>query len=184
MPAQPLPSYGPNLVSFSRNVLLPPARGAIGAFAPAIVQVTRPADTSLYSANDVIGAATDATAALTFNLGVGEVLITGTEFEIDASALIGSEAAYRLHLYNVAPPSALADNAAWDLPSGDRSAYLGHLDLGTPVDLGATLYVQANNVNKPITLIGANVYGYLTTIASYQPTSGRVYKITLHGERH
>lgn len=181
MTVQPQPDYGPNLVSFARNVLMPPPRMAMGAAISAPVSVTRPSDTAVYAGNDVIGAATGTTAALAFNLGIGEFLITGTELEIDASALIGSEAAYRLHLYSATPPSALGDNAAWDLPSGDRSVYLGYVDLGTPVDLGATLYVQTLGINKPITLTGANVYGYLVTIAGYTPTSGRVHKVTLRG---
>lgn len=183
MPAQPLPDYGPNLVSFGRNVLFSLPRFAIGAGVTSVVQLTRPADTNLYAANDVLGAATGASAALAFALGAGEFNITSTELEIDASALIVSEAGYRLHLYSATPPSALGDNAAWDLPAGDRSVYLGHLDLGTPVDHGSTLYVQVANINRPIVLTGANVYGYLITLASYTPTSGRVHKITLHGER-
>lgn len=145
--------------------------------------LTRTADTNAYAANDVIGAATGSTAALTFtSMGPsgGEVVLTSVSLEIDAAALITSESSYRLYLYNVTPPSALGDNAAWDLPSGDRASFLGYVDLGTPVDLGSTLYVQSDNINKQIKLSGTSIFAYLTTTAAYTPTSARVHIITLH----
>lgn len=151
----------------------------------ASVTDTRPNDTSAYTANDVIGPATGSTAALTFSAlqgsSGGEFMITSAELEIDASALIASEGAYRLYLYNVTPPSALGDNAAWDLPSGDRTSFLGYVDLGTPVDLGSTLYVRADSVNMQISMTGPDLFGYLVTTAGYTPTAQRVYKVKLHG---
>lgn len=149
----------------------------------ASVTLTRTSDTAPYLANDVVGSATGSTAALTFS-SIGpsgkEIVITSVAFEIDASAVISGETTYRLYLYNVTPPSALGDNAAWDLPSGDRASFLGYVDLGAPVDLGSTLYVENNIVNKQITLASANLFGYLVTNGAHTPTSARVYKITLH----
>jgi hypothetical protein len=151
------------------------------------VSVTRTADTSLYTANDVIGSATGSTAALTFaNIGPsggGEVMITSAILEIDASAIISGETSYELKLYSVTPPSALGDNAAWDLPSGDRASYLGKIALGTPADVGSTLLIETDGINKQITLAGANLYAYLVTVGGYTPTSARVYKVTLHTAR-
>lgn len=146
--------------------------------------ITRPSDTNIYAAGDVVGAATGSSAAIEFpNLrgAAGEFMFTGTELEIDASAVISGETSYRLDLYSVTPPSAYGDNAAWDLPSGDRASYLGYLELGSPVDQGSTLYVQTDGINKQVTLAGTGVFGYLRTTTSYTPTSGRVYKVTLHG---
>lgn len=147
------------------------------------VTLTRTADTNAYAANDVLGAATGSTAALTFASiapAAGEIMITSASLEIDASAVISGETSYRLYLYNVTPPSALGDNTAWDLPSGDRASFLGYIDLGTPVDLGSTLYVQTDSINKQITTLGTSIFGYLVTIGTYTPTSARVHKITLH----
>lgn len=146
------------------------------------VSLTRTADTNAYLASDVIGAATGSTAALTFaSMGpsAGNIRIIGTELEIDASAVISGETSYRLHLYNVTPPSALGDNAAFDVPSGDRASYLGFLELGTPEDLGSTLYVQIAQA-KDVLLAGTSLFGYLVTVGAYTPTSARVHKITLH----
>lgn len=153
------------------------------------VSITRPADTTAYTAGDVIGIGTGAggatagPAALTFTAGPtagGEVIITSASIEVDASAVPAGMGNMRLHLYNVTPPSALVDNAAWDLPSGDRASYLGYVDIGTPVDLGSTLYVQADGINKQITLAGADVYGYLQTIGAFTPSSAAVKSIEIH----
>lgn len=156
-------------------------QGKIGYKAKATL--TRTADTNAYLANDVIGAATDLTAAIEFsNVGPAgrSVEITTTELEIDASAVISGETSYRLYLYDVTPPSEIADNEAFDLPSGDRASCLGYVDLGTVVDLGSTLYVQTTDQAKQIRLEQDNVFGYLVTNGAHTPISARVYKITLH----
>lgn len=147
------------------------------------VTLTRTADTVAYTANDVIGSAVGSTAALTFasmGLSAGRILITSATLEIDAAAIIAGETSYTLHLYDATPPSALGDNAAFDLPSGDRANYLGSINLGTPVDLGSTLWVETNQINKQIKLATASIFAYLVTVGAYTPTSARVYKITLH----
>ncbi len=148
-----------------------------------IVSLQRTNDTAGYTANDVVGAATGSTAALEFK-GMGEsgnrIMITSTQLEIDATAVISGETSYRLHLYQFTPPSALGDNAAWDLPAGDRASYLGFIELGTPADLGSTLYVEQNIVNKQTALSGQSLFAYLVTIGAYTPTASRVHKITLH----
>ena len=151
----------------------------------ATVSVTRTADTNLYAAGDVLGPATGSTAAITFaNMGPaagGEVMITSVTFQRDATALISGETSYTLHLYSITPPSALGDNAAWDLPSGDRDSYLGKISLGTPVDVGSTLRVEQDSVNKQITLAaGGSLFGLLVTDASYTPTSAAVHRVGIH----
>lgn len=149
----------------------------------AAVTITRTADTNAYAAGDVIGAATGSTAAVEFS-GMGNsgsrIMITSARFAINDTGLISGETSYRLQLYSRTPPSALGDNATWDLPAGDRTAYRGYVDLGTPVDLGSSLYVESNLINKQIALEGISLFGYLVTTGAYTPTSGRVYTIDLH----
>lgn len=148
-----------------------------------LVTITRTADTNAYTANDVIGAATGATSAVEFtDMGPadGRISIIGASLRIDASALIASEATYNLHLYSITPPSALGDNAAHDIPSGDRASYLGYVALGTPVDLGSTLWVKQDSLQIPVRLSSTSLWGYLVTVAGYTPTSARVYNMKLH----
>lgn len=153
----------------------------------ASVSITRTADVNAYLAGDIIGAATGSTAGQTFALSssAGEFVITGAEMLIEASAVISGESSYRLHLYSITPPSASGDNAVWDLPSGDRNSYLGYIDLGTPLDVGSSLYVQNDTSNvtlpKQVTLASGSVYGYLVTLGAYTPTSARVYRVKIHG---
>lgn len=107
------------------------------------------------------------------------IRITGAELEVDTTGLQSGETSYRLYLYSVTPPSALADNAAFDLPSGDRASFLGYVDLGTPVDLGSTLYVQSTNIDKDLKLAGTSLFGYLVTNSAFTATAV-ARKVTLH----
>lgn len=175
-----LPSaLGPATIANSLSVTLP-SNDALGP----VVSVTRTNDTNVYAANDVIGAATGSTAALTFALasGAGQWMITSASLEIDATAVISGETSYNLDCYSVTPPSALGDNAAWDIPSGDRASFqgVGEIVLGTPVDRGSTLYVEASGINKQITTASGNLFCYLVTVGTYTPTASRVYVVTLH----
>jgi hypothetical protein len=150
------------------------------------VTLTRTNDTNAYSAGDILGAATGSTAALQFQniapVGTVDVMITSTTLEIDVNAVPSGMTSLTLHLYSVTPPSALGDNAAWDLPAGDRASYLGSLALGTPVDLGSTLYIAVDGINKQISLPGTDVFGYLVTVGGYTPAAQTVHKITLHAK--
>jgi len=144
----------------------------------------RPADNAPYLAGDIIGTATGSTAAITFALlgNIGKVIrITGTRLEIDVTAIPSGMTSFRLHLYNITPPSVLGDNAPWDLPSDDRASYLGYVDLGAPVDVGSTLYVQQTGLDYDF-LMGAStsLFGYLVTNGAYTPTSAAVKAITLY----
>ena len=148
-----------------------PVSGTVGVASNAYTSqptVTRPANTTAYTAGDVVGGAI--TFASVGSSG-GHVLITSADLRIDVAAVPSGMTSFRLHLYDVTPPSALADNAAWDLPSGDRASYLGYLDLGTPADIGSTLYTQALSPGLQVKLASAStsLFGYLQTIGAFTP---------------
>jgi len=146
------------------------------------VSITRPNDTIAYTANDVIGTTTNSTAAIEFiNIGTAgkPLIITDANLRIDAAAIPVGMTQFRLHLYSATPPSALADNAAWDLPAGDRSVYLGYIDLTTPTDLGSTLYSQNSGINKGITLVTTSLFVYLVTIGTFTPGASTVKSLEL-----
>lgn len=142
------------------------------------VTITRPANTTAYTAGDVVG------GVITFD-GAGpygaHALITSADLRPLIAAVPSGMTSFRLHLYTGTPPSALADNAAWDLPSGDRSVYAGFIDLGSPADLGSTLFCQVDAVNKHV-LFGNEraLYGYLVTNGAFTPAANsEQYVITL-----
>lgn len=105
------------------------------------------------------------------------IMITGASLEIDGGT--AEATAWRLYLYNVTPPSATADDGAWDLPSGDRASYLGYVDLGTAVDLGSTQWVETQNINKQVKLSGTALFGYLVNITTLTPAAV-AHIVTLH----
>jgi len=144
--------------------------GSAGFGYSAQVTVTRPANATIYSAGDVLG------GAITFPAigpAGGEIQIISTDLRADIAAIPAGMSTFRLHLYNVTPPSAIADNGVWDLPAGDRASYLGFIDMGTPADLGSTLYCQADNIQKRIKLDTGEtaVYGYLVTAGGFTPAA-------------
>ena len=141
--------------------------------------VTRPANTTAYAAGDVVGATA---AAITFaDIGAtfGHIVITDADLRIDVTALPSGMTTFRLHLYDATPASAFADNAAFDLPAGDRVNYLGYIDLGTPVDVGSTLFVQQGMTKTLKMGSEPNLYGYLVTTAGFTPSSAAVKSIRL-----
>jgi hypothetical protein len=146
---------------------------------------TRPDDTVAYTANDVMGSDTSAGGAVWSFTGIAsdgaDVLIDSVELQVNATAIPSGMTSFNLYLYNVTPPSDLADNAAFDLASGDRASFVGKISLGAPVDEGSTLYVATEGVNKHLKLSGTGLFGYLVSVGGFTPTASTVKKITLHG---
>ena len=135
------------------------------------VTVTRPANTTPYTANDVVGGAID--------LGVvgpsaGQILIQSSRLEPHIAAVPSGMSYFTLYLYSVTPPSAIADNGAWTLASGDLSAYLGYVNLGTPTlpaASSASLVVEVTNIGKQVLLAGTHLFAYLVTAGGYTPAN-------------
>jgi hypothetical protein len=149
----------------------------------ASVTITRPANTTAYTAGDAVGDA-NGSAILEFaNIAraAGEIFITNAELRVDVAAVPSGMTTFTLELYSAAP-DAIADNAAWDLSSsGDRGKYLGSISLAAPTDKGSTLFSQNDSMNqKQIAVAGTSVFGVLRTDGAYTPTSGAVKKLTLH----
>ena len=151
------------------------------------VSLTRPSNTTAYTAGDVIGIADAETPAnagsaifeFTSVGNTGELIkIAASTFQVNLSAVPASMTSFKLHLYN-ASPTAILDNAAFDLVSGDRTKYLGSIDLGTPADLGSTLFSQNDAVNKLVKLVTTSFYGVIETASGYTPASGTGMTVTL-----
>lgn len=143
------------------------------------IAVTRPANQTPYTALDVVGGAIAFTA---IGPAGGDIIINSANLRADIAAVPAGMTTLRLYLYSVTPPSALADNAAWDLPAGDRASFLGYIDLGTAVDLGSTVYTQADNIGKQVKLATGEtaVYGYLVSTIGFTPAANsEVYNVAL-----
>lgn len=79
--------------------------------------------------------------------------------------------AWRVYQFSVTPPSALADDAPFALAAGDRESFLGYVDLGTPVDLGDSLWVESHGINKQMKLVGTSSFGYLVNLTTVTPAA-------------
>lgn len=132
-----------------------------------------PANTS-HTANDVVGGAQEFA-----NIGPagGRIMITSASILVEGGTAEAS--AFRLYLFNVTPPSAVADDGAFALASGDRASYLGFVDLGTPVDIGDSLWVETHGINKQFKLLGTSVFAYLVNLTTVT-TAAVARSVTLH----
>lgn len=131
---------------------------------------------SSHTANDVVGAEAEFVNIGLDNAG-HDLMITSASLTIAGGPAEAS--AFRLHLYNVTPPSSLNDDDAFDIASGDRASYLGYIELGTPVDAGATCWVESHIVNKQVRALGTSLWGYLVNLTTVS-TAAVAHTVVLH----
>lgn len=160
-----------------------PVTGALlasGAGFTSQVSITRPNDTTAYAAGDVVGATAAAITFASIGPAEGHIVITDADLRIDVSTIPSGMTTFRLHLYNATPTSALADNAAWDLPSTDRAAYLGYIDFDIPTDVGSTLYTQMSTLKKLKMGATSSLFGYLVTTSAFTPSASTVKSLRIN----
>lgn len=142
--------------------------------------VTRPTNTNVYAAGDVVGGVIDFTSA---GPSGGHLLITTASLRVNITSVPTGMTSFRLHLYSTTPTSALSDNAAWLLDDVD-TGYLGYVDLGIPADLGDCLWTQVTSPGLQVKLASSSttLYGYLQTIGGFTPAANsEVYIPTING---
>jgi len=151
------------------------------------VTITRPANTTAYTAEDAIGDVSGS-AIIEFPglVAPGSLnMILSAYLEYDVAAL-PTGADFRLELYNDSP-TAIADNAAWSLLSGDRTKHIGSIDFDTLVDRVATLKVDMDKLNKAFWIGAAgstggkrSLYGILVASGGFTPAgNSEVLVVTL-----
>ena len=150
------------------------------------VSFVRTADVVAYSANDVIGinaAGVAGSAIHTFALAGpagGNVIVTGWDLTIDATAIPAGMTTFLLHLYD-ASPTAIVDNAAFNLVTADQLKHLAVLDNATMVDYGNSLFGATTKVDYQLKLASSvtSLFGQLVTNAAFTPASGTAFQIRL-----
>lgn len=156
------------------------------------VEITRPADTDAYAANDVISTSTSAPTVLTFSNCAandeGFGYITKARLFVDsATALLGM--AVRLHLYHTAP-TAINDNAAFTLLYANAVNRIGFIDFPTLATGGlGSNSAAALWVDIPLLFNCArgskDLYGIPVVLtAGAAPASGQKLKFFLGIEQH
>lgn len=151
------------------------------------VSFTRPANTTAYAANDVVG--TQTTGVVTFTnaarINAGSGYITKARIITNQAA---NAANYRLWLYNVAP-TAIADNAVNTLLFADAAKLIGHIDFNLPVSSGSgsdAAAVLSGNVRIAFAAAAGtrNIFAVLETLTVFTPASGQQYYVELSFENN
>lgn len=121
---------------------------------------------SSHTAGDVNGGAQEIVFSPAPPSG-SRIRIVSASLQINGATI--ETTAWRLHLFSVTPPSALADLGDFLLAAADRASYLGYVDFAQVVDLGDTLYIETNNIQKQLLLAGTSVFGYLVNGTTLTP---------------
>jgi hypothetical protein len=78
---------------------------------------------------------------------------------------------WRLHLFDVTPPGAIADDGAFTLAAGDRASYLGYIDIPQVITFGASNYIESNNIWKLVRLRSSSLFAYLVNGTTLTPNA-------------
>ena len=153
-----------------------------GAYTSAAT-ITRPSNTTAYTAGDVVGDTGGRAIIRLTSAGptAGFVIIQSISLIFSDSTVPSGMGAFRVHLYS-ASPTAIADNAAFDLVSGERASYLGFVDLAAPQDLGSTIYTQVDYPGRLVKLAAASttLFVEIETRNAYTPVSASTVSIRVN----
>lgn len=152
-----------------QNKITNPGSGYVG-----ISTITRAANVSPYIANDVYGGAFELQ-----NIGSygGHVVINGVRIIFNLGTLPVGMAGAILFLYNIPPPSAIADNGVFNVPAGDRVGLLTPIGipLGNSVLAlgGGSVVLSIDNLSMHTKLANGStsLWGYLVTQAAFTPAN-------------
>jgi hypothetical protein len=149
----------------------------------ATAAITRPSNTTAYATGDVLGD-TGGSAILTLsNFGptAGFVLIQSVSLVFSDSSVPSGMSSFRVHFYS-ATPTAIADNAGFDLAAGERASYVGFVDLPAPQDFGSTLYSQVDYPGRLVKLAAAStgVFAEIETRGGYTPASASTVELRVN----
>ena len=142
---------------------------------------TRPANTTAYTAGDLVANSTTAGSVtpLTFSVGRGGIKIVGAHItktdETDVTA-----ADFSLHLFGSSPTVANGDNGALSYDYSDKFA---DIDFATMVAATDVAWTIATGQNFNWYSASGVVYGLIEADGTYGPASAEVFAATLVFER-
>lgn len=153
-----------------------------------VASFTRPADTAVYAAGDIMSASTTVGAALSFGAtpGAGRSVLTRVMLQKSTSAAWTGGGTLLLFQGD---PGALNDNAAAAIAYSDTLNYLGQVALtatnSAPSGVGALLVSDnilsaANQIQINDSNVGAGqLFGVLLAAGAYTPASAELFSIKL-----
>lgn len=134
--------------------------------------VARAANTTAYTAGDVVGGAL---TLASIGPASGEIIITAVRIMLNITALPTGMSTFALHIYDATPPSAITDNSPFTLASGDRANYLGKITGITAAAEGIgtqSVVARLENVVEQFKIAsGSQLFAYLVTDAGFTPAA-------------
>jgi len=167
-------------------------KNIIGQHVVVTVQKTRPADTTAYSAGDVVSESTSAGTTWTFP---AVVHTNGGGGRITRAAVVDDDTGHSnqlsLLLFTVTPTSALDDNGANTGPlDADSDNFIGSIDFDAMKDFGTgQSFATASVGNSKLPLAfkceegDKAIYGILIAVDALTPTSAEKFRVILHIEQ-
>lgn len=145
------------------------------------VSFNRPSNTTAYAAGDVVGSGTSAIHTLSAaGPSGGYVLIQSILMATHDASVPSGMSSFRIHFYN-ASPTAIADNAAFNLEIADHGKYLGYVDLPTPQDFGSSIYTQTDYSGRLIKLAtgSSSLFIEIETKGAFTPVSAVAFELAI-----
>lgn len=151
------------------------------------IQFIRPSNATAYTAGDVIGVADSGTPANAGSAihrldGVVQsdrfVMLQEAQLLIHVASVNAGMSGFRLHFYDDTP-TAILDNAPFDLVAADRSKWLDEIELPLPNDRGSTIVsktVYPGILLRPAA-VSTSIFFQLETLGAYTPSSGAMYEV-------
>jgi hypothetical protein len=151
------------------------------AYRSAVV-FNRPSNTTAYTAGDVVGATGGSAIHTLTTAGPsgGYVLIQSISMATHDTSVPAGMASFRIHFYN-ASPTAIADNAPFDLLTADHGKYLGYVDLPAPQDFGSSIYTQTDYPGRLVKLAASStsLFIEIETKGAFTPVSAVTFDLAI-----
>ena len=146
------------------------------------VTFARPSNATPYTAGDVVGATGGSAIHTLATAGPsgGYVLIQSIAMVTHDTSVPAGMASFRIHFYN-ASPTAIADNAAFDLLTTDHGKYLGYVDLPAPQDFGSSIYTQTDYPGRLVKLAASStsLFIEIETKGAFTPVSAVTFDLAI-----
>ena len=146
------------------------------------VTFARPSNTTAYAAGDVVGATGGSAIHTLSTVGPsgGYVLMQSISMATHDTSVPAGMASFRIHFYN-ASPTAIADNAVFDLLPADHGKYLGYVDLPAPQDFGSSIYTQSDYSGRLMKLAtgSTSLFIEIETKGAFTPVSAVTFDLAI-----
>ena len=164
------------------DLYFPASQGVAGKAYRSTAAFTRPSNATPYAAGDVVGATAGSAIHTLTTAGPsgGYILIQSISMATHDTSVPAGMASFRIHFYN-ASPTAIADNAAFDLLTADHGKYLGYVDLPTPQDFGSSIYTQADYPGRLVKLAASStsLFIEIETKGAFTPVSAVTFDLAI-----